>query len=146
MFTGQLQFAHADLHNGVQQPPPGQLEWRRAPAEERHRGGLRCRVDQCPQGVGGSRVRQRVDVVEHNHERPAVLGRTYERGHQIGERRAPRAAEVAQHVAIERMHPGNGRSDVQQQVGRIVVEVIDPKPRERTFVNLTHSRTAVVLP
>ena len=95
-----------------------------------------ARVDQCTAAFRGRRMptprRVSSSTTTSGPRRSSALD---QRGHQLAERSPARPAEVAQH-ACDRPNDGSRRRgrDVQQQVRRIVVEVIHPQPRERALV------------
>ena len=58
----------------------------------------------------------------------------------MGERRPARTAQIGQQTAVDPTDVFDGGGDVQQQMCGIVVEVIDPHPREGAFVGLVPQR------
>ena len=137
----EAEVVHADLVQAPLRPPAGEGQGRLLPARD---GDLRARRHVLTQGgehVEAFRVRDGVQVVEHQHQGMLEGGqRAPETRDARQPGRAARAGQCVENIGRERLEAVERGRDVPQEQDRIVVPPVEGHPRERTRIRLCPQR------
>ena len=137
----QSEVRHADLLHPSMSAPAGDRQCRRLSARNGDLRPGRNVLQQCRDDVETRRTGDRVQIVEHQHQRALEPGqRTPDTRHSCRPRGPPGSGQRLEHRRRERLDAVDRRRDVSQEHHCVVVTAVERDPRERTRIRVGPTR------